>query len=667
MTGVKPQPRTPEEEYSLRGTGVTMLDAGWSVVPTYPDKKPAGGWSELQKKKLSVPQFQSRLNRSQEETGDLPTGLAVITGRVSNVVVLDFDGEEGLDTLDSLGLKPHVQTGSGGYHVYLRHPGFPVSTLNSKSKASLRREFPGMDIRGDGGYAIFCGRSESGSYRSMREFSDLETIEALPPRLADVLRGIYPAQEEAPQRETKPLPPSSSLPERKLSQAIEKAQNGEGRNNSGFWLAQQLRDNGLPQGEASSLMQRYQESVTGLLDGHGNPSPYPWSEAQATLSSVYRDSPREPEGKGSDFSVNVQTKATSQSSSPAQVNKWSLLEKPSQVALRPPKPWLLEGLVGVGDFIIVAGQPAAGKSFIALDLAVALVLGKAFCGRFSAALGPKKVLYFASEDYHDRASRLAAVAVKHGVTVPDLDERLAIHEGVPNLFLSAGEDSVRSVIEGVKASGFAPDLIVVDTLADALAGANENDASDAAVVNSHIKEMREALGCAVLVVHHTGKTGESERGSSAYRAKADTLVMVSSNEANSGEMYVSKLKAGRAGYGVPFSLAFEEVASSLKVTWQGDHDFVERFTEAEREVLAILGKAGRPLTRSELGQELGLTNSSSISSRVQRLVDLGRVRGYLQDPSKPASRGNPYSYHLPQGPQVDDKTGRIKLDFTGVV
>ena len=56
----------------------------------------------------------------------------LITGALSGVIVLDFDGNEGTKVLHQLGLAPHVRTGSGGYHVYFAHPGWPVKTLNGE-------------------------------------------------------------------------------------------------------------------------------------------------------------------------------------------------------------------------------------------------------------------------------------------------------------------------------------------------------------------------------------------------------------------------------------------------------------------------------------------------------------------------------------------------------
>lgn len=81
--------------------------------------------------------------------------VAIATGAVSGLVVLDIDGHKGgeasLSELEArYGKLPHtprVITGGDGFHVYFAHPG-----LNCPNTAS--RLGPGIDTRGDGGYVV---------------------------------------------------------------------------------------------------------------------------------------------------------------------------------------------------------------------------------------------------------------------------------------------------------------------------------------------------------------------------------------------------------------------------------------------------------------------------------------------------------------------------------
>lgn len=86
-----------------------------------------------------------------------PSGLlAIRTGVASGLVVIDVDpahgGTASLTRLTADGLTPptrFVRTGSGGLHLYYRHPGARTAILNSAGRVG-----PGIDVRGDGGYVV---------------------------------------------------------------------------------------------------------------------------------------------------------------------------------------------------------------------------------------------------------------------------------------------------------------------------------------------------------------------------------------------------------------------------------------------------------------------------------------------------------------------------------
>lgn len=125
------------------------LARGWSVVAVEPrGKRPLIAWRELQ----------SRLPEASEVdawfAAQPDANLGVITGAVSNLVVLDVDARHGgEDSLAAL-LRAHgpiartveAETGGGGRHLYFAHPGGLVP-----NRAGLA---PGVDLRGDGGMVV---------------------------------------------------------------------------------------------------------------------------------------------------------------------------------------------------------------------------------------------------------------------------------------------------------------------------------------------------------------------------------------------------------------------------------------------------------------------------------------------------------------------------------
>jgi hypothetical protein len=71
----------------------------------------------------------------------------------------------------------------------------------------------------------------------------------------------------------------------------------------------------------------------------------------------------------------------------------------------------------------------------------------------------------------------------------------------------------------------APALVIIDTLARTMVGGDENGTRDMGAFIANADQIRRATGATVLIVHHTGKdTSRGERGSSALRAAADTMI-----------------------------------------------------------------------------------------------------------------------------------------------
>lgn len=263
----------------------------WSILPLRSDKRPAiRSWKEYQSRRPHPEELAAWANQK-------PPAWGVITGAISKIVVLDFDGPEGAATMHRLGCLPHVLTPSGGYHVYCQYPGFKVGTLNAKAAQRLKAAFGGMDIRGDGGYAGFYGTvtghdGTPGTYNWLRPSAPPDGLPA------EVLAWLK--QETAPDPAPQNRRPAAPLPEARtevepewlIRQALERARS-EGRNNAGFWLAIQCRDNGFSETEARALLSRYQ-SQTGPFDQHGRRAPYTEAEAHASVRAAYQTPARAP-------------------------------------------------------------------------------------------------------------------------------------------------------------------------------------------------------------------------------------------------------------------------------------------------------------------------------------------------------------------------------------
>jgi hypothetical protein len=119
-------------------------DAGFSVIPLQArGKQPLIPWQEYQNKQATLEEIHEWFNQWKD------ANIGIITGRISNIIVLDIDGEEGWNTIkeNNLQIPPtwKVQTGKGA-HFYFKHPGGEIT--------NFVRRLPGIDLRGDGGYVV---------------------------------------------------------------------------------------------------------------------------------------------------------------------------------------------------------------------------------------------------------------------------------------------------------------------------------------------------------------------------------------------------------------------------------------------------------------------------------------------------------------------------------
>jgi hypothetical protein len=84
------------------------------------------------------------------------------------------------------------------------------------------------------------------------------------------------------------------------------------------------------------------------------------------------------------------------------------------------------------------------------------------------------------------------------------------------------KEGVKELLDSLKAIEFTPALVIVDTLAaTAPPGFDENSAAHFGEFLFGVQELQRALGCAILINHHTGWEGTRERGSSAFGARVD--------------------------------------------------------------------------------------------------------------------------------------------------
>jgi len=236
------------------------------------------------------------------------------------------------------------------------------------------------------------------------------------------------------------------------------------------------------------------------------------------------------------------------------------------LASLPPLEPLVKGVLYRRTLATVTGAYASLKTFVALDLALSVATGTPWHGR---NVRQGKVWYLLAEGVSGLRDRVAAWR----------DEWARVHEGDETQLEGLENFRVLPAAVQVKESAWdvlvaaaaveKPDLIVVDTKARHTAGYEENSASDTAVVVARIDALKEAAGGTVLVVHHTGWSGDRMRGSSAWGGALDTDILVTKTGdrlAPKAELRCEKQKDGPEFE--PFTLQARSVELGMDVDGQ---------------------------------------------------------------------------------------------------
>ncbi len=269
-----------QTEIPLSDAALTYASQGWPVFPLA-GKIPYEG--TIGHKEATTDE--TLLTQAWIDHPKANIGLA--TGRVSGVIVLDMDLPEGYYALKALqehyGTLPDTRrsrTANGGLHYFFSYP----DDGNTYPNVVGLTGHIGIDIRGHGGYVVLPPSRLYG--RKYYTWANLQTPLAPVP---DWLQKLLPTKGEHRQF-PQGLGFASSSGEKWLAEAVAGAIHGN-RNAMGFWLACQLRDDGLTQEHATTLLLVYANRVP---QEH---STYSSQEALASVKSAYSRPRREPATK----------------------------------------------------------------------------------------------------------------------------------------------------------------------------------------------------------------------------------------------------------------------------------------------------------------------------------------------------------------------------------
>lgn len=185
-----------------------------------------------------------------------------------------------------------------------------------------------------------------------------------------------------------------------------------------------------------------------------------------------------------------------------------------------PLRWLVKRWIPRESLVMVHGPSGVGKSFVVLDMCLAIASGLSeWHGR---VIRSDNVVYLAGEGHHGLKGRVAAWKQHHQVK----HSPMWLSRTGCDLDTPAGLARVRDALINLPKP---PALVVVDTLHRFLSG-DENSSQDTKKMMDACGQLMSEFKCCVLLVHHTGVAEGAQqraRGSSAWKGALDVEISIS--------------------------------------------------------------------------------------------------------------------------------------------
>lgn len=293
---------------------------------------------------------------------------------------------------------------------------------------------------------------------------------------------------------------------------------------------------------------------------------------------------------------------------------WRLAERPDA------QRWLVTNLWSEQAVGIVGGEPKCCKSFLALDLAVAVASGTPCLRRFSVP-NPGRVLLYAAEDaLHVVRRRLEGICAAAELSLQDLDVQVITAPTV-RLDLPADRSRLERTVEQLK-----PRLLVLDPFVR-LHRIDENASGEVAPLLAYLRELQRRHELAVLVVHHAKKgaghvrAGQALRGSSEFHAWGDSNLYL--RRLGDDLTLAVEHRAAASMPPVTLELAQRGAALALEVRAASPPQTDPPVPTIDERIVAALADS-RELPVAEL-RVLCRVRKATLHARLKTLVSSGRV------------------------------------------
>ncbi len=247
----------------------------------------------------------------------------------------------------------------------------------------------------------------------------------------------------------------------------------------------------------------------------------------------------------------------------------------------------VEDLLTEGAASVIYGASNSGKTFFALDLAAHVATGRDWMEK---ECEQGAVIYIALEGKHGATNRIKAMN-KTG-KLPKGSPLFVCFSPV-DLLDNSHPEGINRMIEKITETTTIPvRLVIIDTLARAMAGGDENSGQVMGEAVKSIDIVRNATGAHVCIIHHCGKdAARGARGHSSLRAAIDTEIEVIHPE---GDKYRTATIVKQRDIAPRPPICFSLEAVELGINRRGK-TITSCVVKAEDSIMAhVKGRAGAP-------------------------------------------------------------------------
>jgi hypothetical protein len=237
------------------------------------------------------------------------------------------------------------------------------------------------------------------------------------------------------------------------------------------------------------------------------------------------------------------------------------------------RPRVIEGFLRTGEIANIVSGSKSGKSWLSMDLALSVVTGRKWLGRFETS--PGEVLIVDAELHRETFyDRLRKVAQRRGITEAEYADELWVRHlrgTSPRVSIDQLESWVLKYFRQARLG-----LIILDTLSAMLPEhLNENDNGNMMGLYGMVHSLAERAGAAIVLIHHSSKGDQSTKrrtdvgsGAGAQSRAADSHIILRNHQETDAAVLEGDVRswARPAPVGLRWTFPVWDIDQSLDTT-----------------------------------------------------------------------------------------------------